>query len=205
MRTATGRPADAALPGSLRRGFASMVRRMRESRFRDRLIAMLLLFGSMLPYDAGATTVRRMDWSQLAHEATVSGVGEVIGLETRRFGRRIATLATVSLTLPLRGGATADRLTVLIPGGVVGEWAQQVTGAPSLRIGDRRLFFLSPGPGGRWLLVGLAQGAALVRPDGSMEGGWAVEGPAFETPGMSPAGERNALLPLLRTLREELR
>jgi len=146
-----------------------------------------------------------MDWSQLARASTVSGVGEVLSVESRAFGRRIATLATVALTLPLRGGRAAEKLTVLIPGGVAGAWAQQVEGAPQLQVGDRRLFFLSPGPGGRWLLVGLMQGAALVRPDGTMDGGWAVERPLMGRLPFDATSERTALMPLLRTLREELR
>ena len=138
------------------------------------LFALALL--AIAPLGAGrATTLVALDWPELLQNSTVAGVGEVLSVDVRSVNGRTWTEAQVQLTRTLKGAAPGTVVTLFLPGGVgAGEMAQLVAGTPRLQVGDRRLFFLTTGPGGRLRVVGLEQGAAAVEIDPSAPGGWVV-------------------------------
>lgn len=61
-------------------------------------------------------------------------------------GRRIVTLVTLQVSKAFKGGPLTT-ITVLVPGGVLGKIAQQVSGCPALRDGERVILFLERAPG----------------------------------------------------------
>lgn len=84
-------------------------------------------------------------------------------------GRRIFTYADVDASSVWRGSAPA-RLTVVLPGGVVGDIGQRVWGAPTLQEREEVILFLSTRGGQHYQVHGFAQGkyavvAGEARPD----------------------------------------
>ena len=166
-----------------------------------RTLSFLCLLAALLGAPVGrATTMVALDWPQLLTLSTVAGVGEVLSVNVRTTNGRVWTTAEVQFTRPIKGASAGDVVTLFLPGGVDGEIAQRIEGTPQLQPGDRRLFFLAPGPGGRLRIVGLEQGAASVRPDPSIHGGWVVQRPLSSHQLGVPLPQREPLLPLLDRL-----
>lgn len=92
-----------------------------------------------------ATTVPPMSPAALQAAADVVVDGVVSGTECRQVGRRIITFATVVST---DAGHVRTTL-VAIPGGVVGDIAQVVPGAPVLEPGVRYRLYLGRADGPR--------------------------------------------------------
>jgi hypothetical protein len=77
-------------------------------------------------------------------------------------GLRIFTYAEVDVASTWRG-ESASRVTVLVPGGVVGDLGQRVDGAPTLSDGEEVVLFLHRAEAGLFRVSGLAQGKLSVR------------------------------------------
>ncbi len=95
--------------------------------------------------------------------------GRVLSTSARWTEGRIQTYAEVEVAASLRGAAPA-RVTVVTPGGVVGELGQRVDGAATFSAGEQVVLFLSrPGRDG-WRVSEMGQGkftveGSEVRPD----------------------------------------
>jgi hypothetical protein len=84
-------------------------------------------------------------------------------------GLRIFTYAEVETSSTWKG-TPAPRVTVLVPGGVVGRIGQRVDGAPTFAEGEEVVAFLHRAEAGAHRVTGLAQGkftveAGVARPD----------------------------------------
>ena len=138
---------------------------------------------------AAAAVVRPATVEQLAREAdaVVRGRVERIASRWAPDRRHIVTAVTLRVARVLRGAA-ADRVTLLVAGGEVGEVGQSVDASPAFEEGEEAVVFLRRTPGGEHLVHGLAQGKFRV------EGGEArpdLGNYAF-VPGEVPRGERPA-------------
>jgi hypothetical protein len=126
---------------------------------RKGLVFWSLLLGAL---PAWATTIVSRSTEQMFHDAQVVAVAQVRDVRTERQGGRIVTHAILELSESFKGPGAGKRVEVLVPGGVVGEWAQRVEGAPVLAIGERCVVFLSAGGGGLYRFTGLEQGKLTV-------------------------------------------
>ncbi len=89
---------------------------------------------------------------------------------------RIVTAIDLAIVEPWKGDLPAGRhVTVLQPGGTVGDVTTTVDGMPRFTPGERALVFLR-GPAERATVVGLTQGKRPVRRDGA-SGRWMVRAP----------------------------
>jgi hypothetical protein len=131
---------------------------------RSTILLAALLFPALA---AHATTLLVLDAPALFDRSEVVAVVRVEELTVRRSGGRLYTLASARVERPFKGVAADERLSILVPGGEVGEWGQQVAGAPRLMRGERCLAFLEPGPGGYAQFVGLEQGRLRLSDDGA--------------------------------------
>jgi hypothetical protein len=89
--------------------------------------------------------------------------GRVVKLTARRSndGRRIFTYAEVEPTAVWRGGAPAH-VTVVVPGGVVGDIGERVDGAPAFSEGEEVVLFLGKLGEREFQVHGMAQGKFAV-------------------------------------------
>ena len=102
--------------------------------------------------------------------------------------RRIFTYVEIEPASVWRGTPPA-RVTVLVPGGVVGDIGQRVDGAAAFARGEEVVVFLSEAEAGTFRVTGLAQGKF------SVAGGTAAPDlghVSFAAPARLPAGERRA-------------
>ena len=139
---------------------ASSDRRYRRGAF---LAACLTL---ALGSSAVATTLVRMSLAQLAQAATVIVRGSVVSQVSRWNAQhtRIFTFTTVAVAESLKGHA-ASTLTIQQPGGAIGDLHALVPGTVIFHPATQYVLFLEPGPRGRYLPVGMAQGAYRVYSD----------------------------------------
>jgi hypothetical protein len=89
--------------------------------------------------------------------------GKVLGVSARwaEDQRRIVTYVDVAPTSVWRGSAPA-RVTVLVPGGIVGDIGQRVDGAPGFSKGEEVVVFLAAAEDRAFRVTGLAQGKFTV-------------------------------------------
>jgi hypothetical protein len=89
--------------------------------------------------------------------------GRVVKLTARRSndGSRIFTYAEVEPTAVWRGSAPA-RVTVVVPGGVVGDIGERVDGAPTFSEGEEVVLFVGKLGGHEFQVHGMAQGKFAV-------------------------------------------
>jgi hypothetical protein len=90
--------------------------------------------------EAAAMTVPPLSAAELAARADQVVDGRVVSAHARWIGRRIVTFYVVEQGK----GGRMERTLVAVPGGVVGNLAQHVPGAPVLEVG--RLYRLHLGP-----------------------------------------------------------
>jgi hypothetical protein len=136
----------------------------------SRAIAFAVLL--LLAQSAGATTVPALTPAQVAARSDVVVEGRVLSRESAWVGRRIFTFVTFEVDATLRGSLAAAeartrRVTVAIPGGVVGGLGQKVAGAPVLDDGARYALCLSHanGPNGARGVVMYQRGAWRLADD----------------------------------------
>ena len=95
--------------------------------------------------------------------------GRVERQTSRMVGRRIVTDVEIRVASVWRGTAP-QRVTVTVPGGIVGDLGQRVDGMASFTEGEEVVVFVGHGSDGAWRVNGAAQGkfevaAAQARPN----------------------------------------
>jgi hypothetical protein len=105
-------------------------------------------------------------------------IGEVTGLETSWKEDQLVTLADFSVQRLLKGPA-GDSLSILLPGGQLGELRQSISEAPRLEVDHRYLLLLQPGEGGYTVVGG---------PDGVLPLGWEKESEKAAIAGLGGCG-----------------
>ena len=114
----------------------------------------------------------------LCRRAPVVAIGEVTGLETSWKEDQLVTLADFSVQRLLKGPA-GDSLSILLPGGQLGELRQSISEAPRLEVDHRYLLLLQPGEGGYTVVGG---------PDGVLPLGWEKESEKAAIAGLGGCG-----------------
>ena len=133
-------------------------------------LGVVLLLGASI---AGATTLVKMDFSDLARDANHVVVGTVTGMngEYDPSGIFIRTNVTLEVERSFRGQAP-DTLVVRTPGGRVGGEEQVALGVANFEIGERVLVFLTTWEAdGVPKVLGYVQGKSRVGHDGRLQGG----------------------------------
>jgi hypothetical protein len=131
-------------------------------------LLLALSLALLSPRGASAAIAQRTTVEELARTSDAVIRGKVERQRAAWFGRRIYTEVEVRTSDVWRGSAPAV-VTVLVPGGVVGDIGQHVDAAPSFGAGEEVVVFLA-GAGGRAQVNGLSQGkfsvaGGVVRPD----------------------------------------
>lgn len=117
----------------------------------------LLLVSS--PRPASATTALPIHDGLLADQAAVIAEGTVTASVPASAAGRPATEYRLRVERLIKGEAPAGTLTVRVPGGAAaGGLKLKVWGSPELRIGERALLFLVPGPDGAYAPLHLSMG-----------------------------------------------
>jgi hypothetical protein len=134
------------------------------------------LVGALLAgLSAGATTLLAMDVPGLARGADAVVHGSVTRLDSHWTGDhlRIVTDIELEVTEALKG-SVPKRLTVVQPGGVVGDIGQTVSGLASFKLGEEVVVFLERRAGDSFLVSGMAQGKFRVERSSDGKAAFAV-------------------------------
>lgn len=123
--------------------------------------ALLLL----LPLSASATITRAIEFDQKVENAAAIVVGKCIGQESRWDATKnwILTYSTFEIEETLKG-QPSQRITIVTPGGTVGNLTQEVIGVPKFREGEENVVFVRNSQAGPTVLY-LEQGNYKVRKD----------------------------------------
>jgi hypothetical protein len=125
---------------------------------------------------ANASLVIALDTSELAKRADHIAVADVISVQSAwdQAHRKIITTIDLSVVESWKGGTLpASHLTVVQPGGTVGDVAMVVFGLSQFTPGERTVVFLRGKPSAAGV-VGMAQGKRSMRRD-SASGQWMVD------------------------------
>lgn len=122
------------------------------------LLTLAMLLGTIVH----ATTLLALDVPALTKGSSVVARATVISVDARwtKDGGRIMTDAVLEVTEPWKG-APSKQVTVMQPGGVVGDVGQLVHGTAKFKVGEDVVVFLEP-RGDRFLLTGMLQGKFKV-------------------------------------------
>lgn len=134
------------------------------------LTGVILLLGIGM---AGATTLVKMGFSDLAREAKHIVVGTVTGIdgEYDPSGTFIRSNVTLEVERSFRGHAP-DTIVLRTPGGQVGGMGQVALGVANFEVGERVLVFLTTWEeDGAPKVLGYVQGKSRVGTDGRLHGG----------------------------------
>ncbi|MEN9797941.1 MAG: hypothetical protein RL653_1637 [Pseudomonadota bacterium] len=128
---------------------------------------LLLLLLAALPWNAGATTLLKMDVPSLARASDAVVRCKVVSSSSRwsRDGRRILTEVRLEVVETIAGEAGRE-LQVVQPGGVVGDIGQKVDGLAAFEPGEEAVLFLER-RGAVHGVVGMAQGKWRVEKGGA--------------------------------------
>ena len=129
----------------------------------------LLLLVSALPARAALAVPASVEDLARSSQAVVRGRVAKLTSRWSEDQRRIFTYVEIAPSSVWRG-APPSRVTVLVPGGVVGPIGQRVDGAPTFAKDEDVVVFLSEAEAGAFRVTGLAQGkfkvdADAARPD----------------------------------------
>lgn len=149
--------------------------------------AAVALAAAITAAPARAAVAAPVTVEQLARASEAVVRGRVAAVTARWVGKRIHSFVELEVAETWRGSAPA-RLTVVTPGGVVGELGQRSDGAAVFASGEEVVAFLGRAEGGRYGVTGLAQGKFAVR-DGAARPD--LSHTRF-VPATLPAGERRA-------------
>src|SRR5262249_55324400 len=111
-----------------------------------------------------------LSMQQMTEEASLIVMGQCLETRSQWVGRSLVTLATVSVTETIKGGA-AEKLTVVLPGGVDANRkfpiAMTYAGAPQMSKDEEVFLFLTPQDevAGGYSVMGFAQGKYSVGKD----------------------------------------
>lgn len=158
--------------------------------------ALLLL----LPVSASATITQAIDFEDKVEHAASIVVGKCVAQESRWDTAKnwILTYSTFSVEKTLKG-QPAQQITIVTPGGTVGNLTQNVVGVPKFREGEENVVFVRNSQAGPTVLY-LEQGNYKVRKD---DRGDRVVEPAVSAAVMVDTGRGTAVQPEgRRTLRD---
>ncbi len=118
---------------------------------------MLSLIALLFAMPAVATTVTRMELSELVTSSDSIVQGRVDSTEVRWEENLAYTYISINVDEPLKG---ERRRTILIrqPGGKIGAFNVAISGMPQFRIGDEIIVFLRDRRNGTFDVVGFGQG-----------------------------------------------
>ena len=125
---------------------------------------------AVIPSPARASIVRSLDLSELVQQADHIAVVDVLSLRSEWDTRHERILSTVELKVVERWkgtGATTggeDRLTIVQPGGTVGDLSMTVTGMSTFAPGERAVVFLR-GAANNARVLGMGQGKRPMQYD----------------------------------------
>jgi hypothetical protein len=172
------------------------------------VFALAILAFCAPPHRAHAATVVPLTLEDLDRMATDVFVGTVEHTraawdEEHRF---IETEVRIRVDRRVKGKGSS-RVTVVVPGGIVGEIGMRRSGAATFKTGERVLLFAEPGRAARLRPVGLFQGKMRVRRDAVRKidvveppgPAWGARGERIPS-GTLPKG-RSPALPLTEVLR----
>ncbi|MCB1018639.1 MAG: hypothetical protein H6509_07760 [Bryobacterales bacterium] len=139
-----------------------------------RILSLLLLVAALLP----GATVPRMSFEQIVRDSPRAVHGVVVRSWSAWDAQRTAiwTHYEVRVSETLRGPASST-LTISEPGGVAGDVAMRVPGAPRLEVGEQAVLFAYPTPLGHWRIRGWGQGRFPVE---TVAGRSVVRGPRVD-------------------------
>lgn len=161
------------------------------------LSVMMLLFGSAAR--ASVAWIETVEGLASRCDAVVRARVETCEARLSADGRRIYTHAAVRCSQVWRGAAPG-RLVVKIPGGRVGDLAQRVEGAPTLRAGEEVVLFLRRS-GPTFTVAGLGQGKFTIADDGATPDIHGLERLASPLPDGQRAVEKMPIAELERRVR----
>ena len=124
------------------------------------LVCIALLLGVSL---AGATTLVKMNFGELAHKADSVVIGTVTAIDGE-WGpdfRFIHSNITLQVERTLQGQA-GDTIVVRNPGGMIGDEGQLAYGAAQFEVGEKVLVFLTTWDDNALKVLGYAQGKSRV-------------------------------------------
>lgn len=126
------------------------------------MVRKLLLLTALGAAFANATTLLALDVPALTKgsSAVVRGTVRSVGTRWTKDGGRIMTDVVLEVTEPWKG-TPGKQVTLMQPGGVVGEVGQLVHGTAKFTVGEDVVVFLEP-RGDRFLLTGMLQGKFKV-------------------------------------------
>jgi hypothetical protein len=141
---------------------------MRRS-LRSGVVAGLVAASAVASTTAHASILMALDLPELVRQSQHIAVVEVASVRSAWDERHERIYSTIELKVieswkagaPM-AGVPADRLTIVQPGGTVGDISMTVTGLGSFAQGERTLVFLR-GPANRAQVVGMTQGKRPVR------------------------------------------
>lgn len=106
-----------------------------------------------------ATTVVHADLPALSRKAEVIVRATVSRVESRWNGDHSRILTQVDLAVAeVLKGPDSQTVTLILPGGIVGDLGQHVAGVPSFQRGEDVVLFLSPHGGRAFRITGFSQG-----------------------------------------------
>ncbi|MEC8025711.1 MAG: hypothetical protein VX223_17400 [Myxococcota bacterium] len=128
----------------------------------------ILAFTSLclLAFTASATTVLKVSVEQMtvASDTIVHGVVRSSRAETIRDNpRHIQTVVNIDVRQLIRGARGTREITLILPGGRVGDWAMHIPGMPSFIAEEEVVLFLEK-TSKNWAICGLSQGKFTVIP-----------------------------------------
>jgi hypothetical protein len=137
---------------------------MATNNFRFPLVAAAAL--AFAPLTASATVTQAIPFDQKVEKAESIVLGKVVSQESRWDDQKkwILTYSTFEIEKTFKG-MPAQRVTLVTPGGTVGNIAQNVVGVPRFRNGDESVVFVRNTKSGPTVLY-LEQGAYRVVKDG---------------------------------------
>jgi hypothetical protein len=141
-------------------------------------LSLAIGLSSLAAAPADASLVLALDMNELTKRADHIAVVDVLSVQSAWDDRHQKILTTIDLSVveSWKGGAApASHITVVQPGGTVGDVAMVVFGLSQFTPGERTLVFLRGKPGAAGV-VGMAQGKRPMRRD-STSGQWMVDGP----------------------------
>jgi hypothetical protein len=145
-------------------------------RFGSSALLQAVLLASLLAGRARASLVMALDTNELTKRADHIAVADVISVESAWDDRhqKIHTTIELAVVESWKGGALpASHLTIVQPGGTVGDIAMVVFGLSQFVTGERTLLFLR-GKTTAAGVVGMAQGKRPMRRDAST-GQWMID------------------------------
>lgn len=121
---------------------------------------------SLVPVSAHATITRAIEFDTKVENAAAIVVGKVIAQESRwdSAHKWILTYSTFQVEKTMKG-AQAQQITIVTPGGQVGEVAQEVSGVPKFMKGEDHVVFVRNSQAGPTVLY-FEQGAYRVVKEG---------------------------------------